>query len=166
MDYFSSCFSITTYGYYCSYVSRRLLILSVFRTLSALSTFPDRTSSFRMQIVFVSSDVKSKQLSEKITSSSISNHTNGAKQSALICISIVPSFSVTEVSICGCKDPYAYMEQSFLPQYLSCHPAMYKLPLQTRGASLIRSHLQNLAPAHEYCSVPLLSSPQFPQIIH
>ena len=43
------------------------------------------------------------QLSEKITSSSISNHTNGAKQSALICISIVPSFSVTEVSICGCK---------------------------------------------------------------
>lgn len=66
--------------------------MSVFRTLSALSTFPDRTSSFRMQIVFVSSDVKSKQLSEKITSSSISNHTNGAKQSALICISIVLSF--------------------------------------------------------------------------
>ena len=78
---------IEIYYFHCSYVSRRLLTLSVFRTLSALSTFPDRTSSFRMQIVFVSSDVKLKQLSEKITSSSISNHTNGAKQSALICIS-------------------------------------------------------------------------------
>ena len=57
---------IEIYYFHCSYVSRRLLTLSVFRTLSALSTFPDRISSFRMQIVFVSSDVKSKQLSEKI----------------------------------------------------------------------------------------------------
>ena len=118
MDYFSSCFSITTYGYYCSYVSRRLLILSVFRTLSALSTFPDRTSSFRMQIVFVSSDVKSKQLSEKITSSSISNHT--------LCQSKI---TATELKHCSAS-PVRKCEQCFfsLPFGTSAAIPDYMLP--------------------------------------